>query len=280
MIHPRLAGALAAALLLSACTDAGPTAPLPPSSFELTDATRRIDADDVNAWVFGSFTVAIAGSAGPRVLGMNGPEAANFPGIGVFYGGHCVEGLWYNPKGKPTSGSVARPHPHCVEYAAGEAMTIVLEPISAAFAEPGSSGGHVLKLGKDEGCGTGDDLKVQFVRAGPSASGYPNSDTRGCGIVEAYGLDVATIATTKTRVGTFAFDLNQYDTGNGIASLTDLFDLSCGGNVVLGGLTVSGCLGKEINATFTPTSGPTQNVTGYLYWEMSARTNAFYNDAQ
>lgn len=274
--------AFALGLLLAGCSEnSGIIAPDSPN-LELVDVGKRIAQDDINSWVFGSFVVTLQGGEPTlRILGADGQsEPANFPGIGVFYGGHCIYGTWYNPKGKRTSGSMDRPHPHCVEVSAGgESVRVILEPISSKHQTPGTSGNEHLFLGGDESCTTEDNLKVQFVRAGPSGSGYPNSQTSGCGEVVAWAIDESTIWTTRARIGTLAIDLTQFDTDKGIASSTNLFDTDCGGVTSLNGLTVTGCLSKQIDATYTPPSGLPQVVSGILYWEISARANkTWYNE--
>src|SRR4051794_1980192 len=94
---------------------------------EVVNVDGRIDAQMVNAHAYGSFRVDGGGST-PAVI-TSGP--ANFPGAPKAGPGTCVNGLWYNSQEKPTSGTLTKPHPHCIKPSA--AIEVVLEPLSACF---------------------------------------------------------------------------------------------------------------------------------------------------
>ena len=115
---------LFAALLLGAvaCSDDTPTDPRTGPDLELVNPDERMG--NVNSHVYGSFSVA----AGGGVI-TSGP--ANFPGHPPAGPGTCVDGKWINAQGKGTSGSLAKPHPHCFSPAAS--IEVVLEPISACY---------------------------------------------------------------------------------------------------------------------------------------------------
>ena len=42
-----------------------------------------------------------------------------------------MDGKWYNAQNKGTSGTLTKPHPHCI--GASAAIEVVLEPISSCF---------------------------------------------------------------------------------------------------------------------------------------------------
>jgi hypothetical protein len=239
------------AILVTACgetsTPVGPASP----SFELVDETKRLDADDVNAWVYGSFVIEVAGTPGGVI--MDGP--ANFPGRPKDGPGWCLGGTWYNSQGKKTSGNVDRPHPHCIDTGEGTgAVSIILEPISAQSSSPGASGNEFLNFAKET-----EDGEVKFIgQGGPNAPGT----TTGTGIIVAYAIDAATLGGTPQRVGTITIDLTQFTTSN-----ADLFLENC----TLGSDATVRCLNKVIDAQYTPLAAPdglgeAQAITGFLYW--------------
>src|SRR3954466_9775566 len=106
-------------MLVLACSPDSPTTPpdvLPvdgPAN-EVVNVDGRIDAQMVNAHAYGSFRVD-GGGRTPAVT-TSGPE--NFPGAPKAGPGTCVNGLWYNSQEKPTSGTLTKPHPHCIKPSA------------------------------------------------------------------------------------------------------------------------------------------------------------------
>lgn len=275
---------LALAAMATGCSDDADPVGVPSSpEFELVDTEQRLAAADVNAWVFGSFLVELEGGGEPElvVLGRDGTkEEASFPGLGVFYGGHCIYGRWYNPRGKATSGNMDRPHPHCVGWSEGSGtIHVILEPISSKYHEPGESGNKILELGYDEACADPNDeddlglLNAKFIRAGRPADGHPQSKTEGCGLIVAHAIDLETIWNgAPTRIGQIEFDLAQFDEGPATAGEADLFDTDCGGVTEINGLTVAGCLTQVIDATYRAPNGDTRPIEGTLFWEVSGRT--------
>ena len=242
-------------LFLAAC--AGPesrTATEP--SRELVDIDQRIAAEAVNAHVYGSFV--IPGAAGPVTI-LSGP--ANFPGNPPGGPGSCVEGLWYNSKGKPTAGSLAHPHPHCVTN--GSSVTVVLEPISAQFDHDPRATAQLCFAGqlicRYLSFSDPNFLTLSVVSGETIKPLTPY--TKGSGTVVGYAIDASTLNAANTRVGTITFDLAQYS-----APGTNLFE-SC--EVPLGGV-VFNCLPVVIDATFEPLAvggvGNLQAITGFLWW--------------
>jgi hypothetical protein len=219
-------------------------------AFELVDPAERIDASLVNAHVYGSFMLFFAG--GTSVI-RSGP--ASFPGTPPGGPGTCVDGLWYNSRGKPTAGSLEHPHPHCVGE--GEGMSVVLEPISAWTYDPyrGCSFGTVCEFVYFSDPKV-NDLEVEHLHGIKGGLG----GTEGAGVVVAYAIDASTLGTTNLRVGTITFDLNQYD-----APGEKLF-----GDCVIDAEARYLCLPRVIDATYEPLDrggvGVTRVVTGFLWW--------------
>jgi hypothetical protein len=242
-------------------------APMGPNS-ELVNPDNRIAAEDVNAHVYGSFalsfTEVVGGSGGEGGWQVITEGPANFPG-NAKNAGTCDDGLWINKQGKRTSGSLDKPHPHCVEWVEGDdgeevTVHVVLEPISALYSPTGSSAGEQLVLG------THDD--GQF-RAFLTGSG---THSRGEGIVVGYAIDASTLGTTNRRVGTLTFDLAQYHQNN-----VNYFETDCTIDDVP---DAPRCLDLVITAVYEPLEGDagvgevTGAVTGFLYWsEASAPFN-------
>ncbi len=244
-------------LFLAAC--AGPesrTATEP--SRELVDIDQRVAAEAVNAHVYGSFV--IPGAAGPVTI-LSGP--ANFPGNPPGGPGTCVDGRWYNSKGKPTAGTLTHPHPHCVTN--GSATTVVLEPISAqsdrdplSTEPPACAAGqlicHYLNFSHLEGL----PLSVVAGETVKPLAPY----TKGSGTVVAYAIDASTLNGTNTRVGTITFDLAQYD------APTNLFN-SCSV-----GADEFACFPLVITASYEPLAvggvGTSQQIFGFLWWAGAA----------
>ena len=220
----------------AACSDT-PTAPPDRPSFELVNPGERMST--VNSHVYGSFSVA----AGGGVI-TSGP--ANFPGHPPAGPGTCVNGKWLNPQGKGTSGTLAKPHPHCFSPAA--AIEVVLEPITACYtgaqdavstgggevpadpaapAEPGKvpagKGCQAVKATKGatttyltlrkeasdvDGTLLWSEAYVQAVDY--TAAETPDS-TVGAGMITGYAIDASTLGTTNKRVGTLRINLSQYN---------------------------------------------------------------------
>jgi hypothetical protein len=237
-----------------ACSDA-PTglAPEGPNR-ELVDAGQRIAAADVNAHVYGSFALQfteVVGTPGGWGVIRTGP--ANFPG-NPKNAGTCDDGLWINKNGQRTSGSLEKPHPHCVGETEGGQQNVtvhvVLEPVSAQYRTFGGAGKE-LRLGRE-----GTD----WVSASLTGGG---DHSRGEGIVVAYAIDASTLGTTNRRVGTLTFDMAQYHKNN-----EDYFETGCR---VGEDATAPQCLDLVITATYAPLAVGgvgvvTENVTGFLYW--------------
>lgn len=237
-----------AALALAACGDgsAPVTAPDGPNH-ELVDPGQRVAATDVNAWVYGTFSLTFGGGD-PGVI-RSGP--ASFPG-NPKNAGSCEDGLWINPQGKRTSGSLTRPHPHCVGEST-QTVQVVLEPISVKNGNPGQSDNEYLQF-------TADREDGQVKKVGGGGPNEPN--TQGEGTLVAYAIDASTIGTTKTRVGQFTIDLAQYS-----ANQTNRFAENCS----LGDVTAPRCLNLVITADYEPLAvggvgTATNAVTGFLYW--------------
>jgi hypothetical protein len=243
-------------------------------NLELVDLDQRIDADDVNAHVYGSFALSFD-EEGPGGIGPIKSGPANFPG-NPKNAGTCDDGLWINAQGKRTSGSLERPHPHCVGETEGGTVTVwvVLEPISAINDRIGQDNEN-LQLAADR-----PDGDVRAVRGNPPPA-PPPVGTEGRGIIEAYAIDAATIGSgNPKRVGVLTIDLAQYDHNS-----TNYFLEDCS-------LTVSEtyfrCLNTPIVADYMPLDGDdgvgypisladwdeqadgAYPVTGFLYWTYSA----------
>jgi hypothetical protein len=246
--------AMLAAAGLAACSES-PTESFTPQ-FELVDPSQRIAVADVNAHVYGSFALSFdvtTGSSGGWGVIRSGP--ANFPG-NPKNAGMCDDGLWINPQGKRTSGSMDKPHPHCVGETEGDLETttvhVVLEPISAEFttSEDRTSGQtwqRELKLGS----GLGAKVAGNGVK------------TEAAGSVEAFAINASTLGTTNVRVGILTFDLAQF-----ASEVTNYFDTDC---TIADVDDAPRCLDLVITATYAPLAVGgvgvvNNNVTGFLYW--------------
>jgi hypothetical protein len=261
---------LAAIVALGACNDA--TTLLSPNgvNFELVDATQRVNDTDVNAHVYGSFSnlsftykVGTPGGAGPIESGV----ALGFPG-NPKNAGTCDMGLWINPQGKRTSGTMAKPHPHCVGTTEGsqseENMVVVLEPISAKFTtDEDRTSGQTWK--RELELGTELSAKV----AGNGAK------TEASGVIVAWAIDASTLSSgAPVRVGQISFNLNQFASDD-----ENFFEKECS---LSAEEDSPRCLNNVIDATFTPSAAyadklSARDVTGFLYWT-SATAPFNYND--
>jgi hypothetical protein len=235
---------------------------------EVVDVGTRVDPRAVNAHVYGSFRVD-GGGGTPGVI-TGGP--ANFPGSPSSGPGTCVDGQWYNSQGKATSGSLVRPHPHCIRPAA--AMEVVLEPLSACFSGfPGNTipcpavvaDKNYTSLTAFLGGGT-SSFAVQGFEPRIPGTVMPKSD--GAGSVTAYAIDATTLGTTNRRVGTLTFDLAQYN-----STTENYLPADADGNptCTVDPAQASPCLNKVISAVYNPLPapdglGPTDfTVAGYLW---------------
>lgn len=280
-------------LVLSGCDDPADPRSADPS-FELVDPAQRTAA--LNAHVYGSFAVA----AGGGVI-RSGP--ANFPGKPKSGPGTCVDGLWYNPQGKATSGSLAKPHPHC--FLPGAAIEVVLEPITACYT--GSQAAGAEEPPKEEEVPTkGEEsptepvcpklpaikgaTQTQLTLGQPSvgsllvhaidfADPAAADQTSGKGVVTGYAIDAATLGATNTRVGTLRFDLQQYFSAT-ISYLHLLKQPGCD----IDELIESPCLDRVITAVYNPLPreqggiGPVDlSVEGFL-WVTPASSAFNYTD--
>lgn len=295
---PALAG-----VLLLACADA-PVAPRP--SHELVDPAAR--ATSYNAHVYGSFAVA----AGGGVI-TSGP--ANFPGHPPAGPGTCVNGKWYNAQSKGTSGTLAKPHPHC--FSPGATIEVVLEPITACYTgaqdavaeEPAVPAGEAeapaeAEVPKEdpkeppaEGCakkaavkgGTLTYLLLTGVNALEEASvtGIDFKDelipdeTEGLGAITAYAIDAATLGTTNQRVGTLRLDLTQYNSET--VSYVHLNDTP---GCDIDEQIESPCLDKVVTAIYNPLPaeqggiGPSDRAVEGFLWVTPADSPYNYTDME
>jgi hypothetical protein len=247
--------AVVVALAVPACHDA-PTGLAPgEASFELLDETIRITT--ANAAVHGTFMVELSGVQ-TRVLGSEKDEGgnfiaepANFPAKGLAQRGTCVAGLWVNPQGRPTSGSLSNPHPHCVEVLHGDPFNVVLESIDAEYRES-SGGAKFLILSNEEPV---DEQCDPSEEPGPVT--YVGNNGKGCGSVLAWGVEEG----TDIRVGHFEIDLAQFH-----GAPPELFNC----NLLL---DVDGCLNDDrIVAIYRhglDGTGAPNEVEGVLYWGLT-----------
>jgi hypothetical protein len=273
MKKPFLLPIAATVALIAACSDT-PTGLAPGApDLELVDAGQRVKTTKVNAHVYGTFSLTV-GDGEAKIVGRTGP--AIFPGNSK-NSGSCVEGLWYNPQGKPTSGSYTKPHPHCVEEVSGEMIQVVLEPISVEWKVVGNPGNEFLIFGSDGG----DAIEVKYVGGSNCPPNNKNctpvpGHTKGEGIIRAYAIDASTINTTPKRVGILTIDLAGFDKPDG-----NLFETDCTMNeVTINGDTVLiKCLPHEILADYEPlgVGVSTTGVPGSLYW-VKATTPFNYSD--
>jgi hypothetical protein len=253
-----------------ACADQ-PTIVAPDvANFELVEIGDRVAAGEVNAHVYGSFsnlsfdyTVGTAGGFGPIESGI----ATGFPG-NPKNAGTCDMGLWLNPQERRTSGSMAKPHPHCVGPIAGteeeKSMVVVLEPISAKFtSSEDRTSGQTWQRSLTLGNGLIAEVEGQ-------------TKTKASGEIVAYAIDASTLNdASPVRVGTLTFDLGDY------ASESDnYFEKEC----TLGGWeNAPRCLALVIDAVFTPSAAfadklVTRDVTGFLYWTSAEAPFNYDND--
>jgi hypothetical protein len=241
---------LVLAPLLSACAIEPPDQTLPTApSFELFDERQVMDARRVNVSVRGTFQV-LSGDP-PRVLGVGGvAEPANFPGHPPAGPGTCIDGHWFNAKGKGTSGSIDHPHPHCFDPGS-EGITIVLEPISSqliATTEPTSTTLVLSNL---------DDVYVHHSELSGSCRTRPCYENGGWGGVVGYAVD----SETGARVGILKFTLALK------LAKESPFDCSLDGD-----REQTGCINFIYTANYAPLppemggQGTEQQVSGFLYW--------------
>jgi hypothetical protein len=259
----RYGAAVLACVLVLACTENSVTPPDP--SFELVDIGSRLDPSQVNAHAYGSFRVD--GGKGTAAVITSGP--ANFPGKPKSGPGTCVDGLWYNSNGKPTSGSLTKPHPHCIRSAA--AIEVVLEPISVCyngFPEPAVACKRPANTRFFTHTAVNFDVLGARVTgfAPTSASGVPK--TEGLLSITAYAIDATTLGTTNHRVGTLTIDLTQYNSPEAnYLALDENGNPTCSVDPA----QPSPCINKVISAKYNPLPppnglGPTDfSVSGFLW---------------
>jgi hypothetical protein len=249
--------AVVVALAVPACHDA-PTGLAPgDASFQLVDESIRVMG--ANVTVHGTFVAEVSGQVQTRVLGSEKdehgnfvPEPANFPARGEAQRGTCVGGRWHNPQGRPTSGSLTNPHPHCVEVVQGEALNVVLETIDAEYRERNGGASKFLILSNEEP----DDPRCD-PQDEPGPVTYVGNGGKGCGSILAWGVREG----TAERVGLFEIDLAQF-----FYAPPDLFDCT------LGSGAESGCLNHLVAATYRhgpDGSGAPIEVEGMLYWVLT-----------
>jgi hypothetical protein len=261
--------------------DSNPTALAPEGpNFELFDKDQRVDKDDVNAHVYGSFVITFEGE--PAVLG--GGVGANFPGKGKSGSGTCGEadkpdlnGVWFNPQGRRTSGSPDNPHPHCVGTGGGS-VEVVLEPISVENANVGEDD-EFLRFTARDGQGVG------FNYDGVRIQGSGGRNTNAAGVIEAYAILASTLASgDPVRVGILTIDLEQFklDGANLFADKCVLDEAEygprCLNKVILADYAPWGDngVGRIVNAT-DEESDDYEAISGFLFW--SPATSPFnYSD--
>ena len=292
MHRPPIVAALAALAL--ACSDA-PTTPRP--AFELVDPGLRLA--QVNAHVYGSFSVAAGGGAI-----RSGP--ANFPGHPKSGPGTCQDGLWINAQGKPTSGSLTKPHPHC--FAPSAAIEVVLEPISACYGgvqdkveQPAPPAGEEAPAEAEpappptKGCPAGKAVKnatTAFLNLTNQTDGSGTIDgttykgpefgtdfTDGLGTIMGYAIEASTLGTTNKRVGTLTIDLAQY-TNEGENYLHFNGEPGCNMDETI----ESPCFNKVITARYNPLPaaqggiGPVDFATEGFLWVTPASSPYNYTE--
>jgi hypothetical protein len=236
--------------LAVACVDATPPAQ---PAFEITNVAKRLDPSLVNAHVYGSFRVDGGGTTPAAIT--SGP--ANFPGAPKAGPGTCLNGRWYNSQGKPTTGSLSQPHPHCIKPSAS--IELVLEPISACYTEFPSTP-----------CPVGPDPDFTTVRLSFGQSlleGYSSLAETGTIFhgLTGYAIDATTLGTTNKRVGTLTIAPSQY------SSLTIDYLPSGPATCTIDPTQISPCINKIVSATYTPLPAPDglgpsdASVAGYLW---------------
>jgi hypothetical protein len=245
--------------------------------FELADTAKRVLANNVNAHVYGSFSISFDG--GGSLGHLAGGHQANFPG-NPKNAGHCGNagyatdwendpdaGVWFNPRGHRTTGSKTKPHPHCVDVGSGGGtVVVVLEPISVENKRIGETN-EMLEFARQDA-----DGKVHRIAGGTTTGG-----TQGQGVIQAYAIDHATLGSSNVRVGILTIALTEYGDNS-----VNYFHTGCDMGVPDTGALP--CLNKVIKADYMPLAGPdgvgssiTQAdwdeavdgpypLTGYLYW--------------
>ncbi len=263
---PRLTLAIPLTLAL-ACAE--PTVAPQAPQLELTNPDHRATATSVNAHAYGSFRVGV-GAGGATVI-TSGP--ANFPGHPPAGPGSCVNGLWYNPQGKPTSGTLVKPHPHCLKPA--PSIEVVLEPISVCFSLM-SPAGCKKKAVKSYTVGfavfgVSDDGSTEAVIEGWTPLDPSNAETPpltvGSGTITAYAIDASTLGTTNKRVGTLTLDLTAFNSGS-----ENLLDAEGSDGCSIDATILAPCFNRVITAQYNPLPapdgiGPTDfAVEGFLWF--------------
>jgi hypothetical protein len=280
LLGVRYRAALLPCVLVLACSPDAPTPtaldPVDHTAHEVVPVEDRLSPDNINAHAYGSFRVD-GGTGTPAVI-TSGP--ANFPGKPKGGPGTCVNGLWYNSNGKPTSGSLTKPHPHCIRPAA--AIELVLEPISACYT--GFENPAIPCKGAADNKGfsfmtaTFDNRSAKVTGA-QSKTADP-SNTVGVFTMTAYAIDATTLGTTNKRVGTLTIDLTQYTSAE-----ENFFKFDEDGNPIcsVDPAQPSPCINKVISAKYNPLPppnglGPTDfSVSGFL-WVTPASSPYNYSD--
>lgn len=260
--------------LLAACSE--PTAEPGGPQFELVNTAHRLDAASVNAHAYGSFRVGVGSGASTVIT--SGP--ANFPGHPPAGPGTCVNGQWLNPQGKPTSGTLTKPHPHCLK--AAPSVEVVLEPISACFTP--TSGGCKSKAVKGYTVGAAVFGTADDEAGGAFVEGWQPGDpsnpatpplTTGSGTITAYAIDAATLGTTNRRVGTLTLDLATFTSES-----VNLLDVDGSDGCSMDSTIQAPCLNRVITARYDPLPAPDgigsvdYAVEGFLWF---APASAPYN---
>jgi hypothetical protein len=261
---------------LAGCSSSDSVLPNSPS-LELVNIRERHGADnfyrDINAHIYGSFRVGASGSKSTVIA--SGP--ANFPGSPPGGAGTCSNGTWYNAQGKATSGSLTKPHPHCIKPEA--AIEIVLEPITACYSDFPNGGASCPDPG-------GSSARLVFGRSSEGAA-YRldgiDASTEWYGAetpIVAYAIDATTLGTTNHRVGTLSIDFTQYQ----VFGVNYFANMSGGGSCIVGTHNVAyPCLNKVISTTYQPLPSPDglgpsdATVEGFL-WFQPASTAFNYSD--
>jgi hypothetical protein len=249
---------------------------------EVTNPTHRVNVGLVNAHAYGSFRVGV-GAGGSTVI-TSGP--ANFPGHPPAGPGSCVDGRWYNPQGKPTSGTLTRPHPHCLK--AAPSIEVVLEPISVCFSSSLAAASCKKKAVKGYSVGfavfgLSDDESTDAVVEGwqpldPSNTATPPL-TIGSGTVTAYAIDASTLGTTNRRVGTLTLDLTAFD-----SDAENLLDADGSDGCSIDATIIAPCFNRVITARYNPLPapdgiGPTDYAVEGFLWFTPAGAPYNYADA-
>jgi hypothetical protein len=236
--------------LLAACSE--PTSEPGSPQFELVDPAHRLDAASVNAHVYGSFRVGVGSGASTVIT--SGP--ANFPKHPPAGSGTCVDGRWLNPQGRPTSGTLAKPHPHCLQAALS--VEVVLEPISACFSPTTTGCKRKAVKSYTAGAavlGTVDDETTSAVLEGWQPLDPSNPDTppltSGAGTITGYAIDAATLGTTNRRVGTIRIDLAAFNSDS-----VNLLDVDGSDGCSIDSTILAPFLNRVITARYDPLPVP------------------------